>query len=109
MQKSADKVIISIRTVLTKAQKRGKAVGVFMTGNQTLVGEVPAIAVYWYQRYDTTRERDKTICCEMHQIALCHSLFLFDWKIKNQKGRICRIKTCKFIFFWNNKLTSLQL
>jgi len=67
-----------------------------MAGNQTLVGEVPAIAVLWYQRYDTTRERDKTICCEMHQIVLCRFFFLFNWKIENQKGRICRITVKQF-------------
>jgi hypothetical protein len=64
-----------------------------MAGNRTLDGEVPAIAVYWHQKYDTTRERDKTICCEIYQIVLCRFLFLFNWKNENQKGRICRITT----------------
>lgn len=39
-----------------------------MAGNQTLVGAGPAIAVFWYQGHNTTGKRDKTICCEIHQI-----------------------------------------
>ena len=77
MQKSADKVIISMCAVHSMRKGAGKAVCMFMAGNRTLDGEVPAIAVYWYQRYDTTGKRDKTICCEMYQITLCRFLFLF--------------------------------
>ena len=66
-----------------------------MAGNQTLVGEVPAIAVYRYQKYDTIKERDKTICCETHQITLYRSFFLFDRKCRNEKGIICWITSSK--------------
>ncbi|RFZ80347.1 hypothetical protein DS742_03610 [Lacrimispora amygdalina] len=57
IEKLVDKVIISMYAVEQMRESAGrmyKYVCVFMAGIQTLVGAGPAIAVFWYQGYNTT-------------------------------------------------------